>query len=74
MTQLFCDTDGIYSSSERCQPCIVTGVFYEEHMLDRDESDEEMLKAYIQVKKVGEDCGYRVIQEASGVEGEAEVS
>ena len=36
VTQLFVDSDGVYCSSERCDPCVVSGVFFEEPVLESE--------------------------------------
>ena len=46
VSQLFVDSDGIYCSSARCDPCIVTGVFYEEPQLENEESEREIERVF----------------------------
>jgi hypothetical protein len=68
VNQLFCDTDGIYSSSEKCDPCIVTGAFYEEPTLGRDKSDDELIKAFDLALSVSKELGYEVFRTILSIE------
>jgi hypothetical protein len=36
----------VYCSSDRCDPCIVTGIFYEEPILDSAEAYEGMERVF----------------------------
>ena len=59
---LFIDNDGYYCSSDKCNPCVATGIFYEEPYLEVD-PDEKFLEVFRKTDEASKQAGYRVIQE-----------
>jgi hypothetical protein len=59
---LFVDSEGFYCSSENCNLCIASGIFYREPVMDI-EDEEEFLKVANQVKKCSQMAGYRVLED-----------
>ena len=68
VNQLFCDTDGVYSSGDKCDPCILTAIFYDEPTLGRYESDQELMKAYEMALEVSQGAGYDIFKKILDIE------
>jgi hypothetical protein len=64
---LFLDNDGFYCSSNLCDPCIVSGICYNEPTLDYHE-DEEFTKVFNHVKDCSKKAGYKVLEEMLVIE------
>lgn len=65
VTQLFVDNDGIFCSSERCDPCIVSGIFYEEPVLEgRDDYEVRIEQTFQKLIKCSKLAGYNILREA----------
>ena len=60
INNLFVDNDGYYCSSDRCNPCIATGIFYEEPYLEVD-PDEKFENIFRRADEASKRAGYRVI-------------
>jgi hypothetical protein len=61
------DSDGFYCSSERCDPCIVTGIFFEEPVLDTSETMQDLERVFGNLLEASQTCGYQVFREALGL-------
>ena len=66
VTHLFVDSDGFYCSSDCCDPCIATGIFYEEPVLDMDDKDV-FQRVYEKLRECSEKSGYHTVNEGNEV-------
>jgi hypothetical protein len=65
VTQLFVDSHGFYCSGDRCDPCIATGIFYEESYKEGlDEYDFKLETLYQVALRTSRDLGFTVFRDA----------
>jgi len=65
--QLFVNSNGTYNTSDNCDPCIASGIFFQELEQDLNQ-DSDMIDLYQKTKNESENCGYQVLLDLAGVE------
>ncbi|CDW77848.1 UNKNOWN [Stylonychia lemnae] len=59
---LFVDSDEVYCSSDKCDPCITSGIFFEEPKVDFDEW-EYFIQVFDRINEISKAIGYKVLDQ-----------
>eukprot|EP00347_Sterkiella_histriomuscorum_P001942 403370075 len=68
---VFVDNDGIYCSSTECDPCIVSGIFYEDPLVDIDNEDE-FQRVFEKTFEISKKHNFNVILDENQINGNAQ--
>lgn len=64
--QLFIESDGWYCTSDKCDPCVASGILFYEPILIT-ETEETFFEIYIKVKSCCEKAGYHTLNSLTGI-------